>query len=798
MCVEGKMILLGRRVVRVGCSLLLTWITLGEVGLATVPQVPTKDVGYECDVSATPEMGKEFTVTITLWLNEPTYYGGGQDAGAELQLDVSGPQLFISGDTILVGKFSESVRCTLRATYKAVTPGSLSIGAILCTRDEVDSIGRPYIGGYTNTPIRCALYQLVAETLSSSPQDQNLPAGVVIRTLTMDELKVPLPLLPLSAMATDSPDAARKNQPRHEVIERSLQLPDTTTRVCDTSIVVINLKRTQDGCYTAPDTLRVSVVNPSRVLLIDSDTRKAIPGYRLSVDTVLGSVRSLDDTTFLFEPSGRVGNTLIEGSMGPSNISINCEIAAVWMLDGAFYFTDPSGYNDNRMESLTLYIYDKNSSGQWTYAYSWSTDENGYFSIFTSEPDIAVQVVTEGSYCFVFYTDGYFQPGSGESSNIYQLAVTVHNANLTDLTIPASYTTVGWDRRSLCGAFNICNVIRNGYVQFGHYMPDAVPVYYDDADASIESSYNGGFTIDGVVGMVIKGEAHPTLNRDQWDQSVILHEFGHSFMVQNAEIPPLEDTISHYYFEPTVKSTLEVAYIEGWANFYACVATGSPVFVDKRSNGMILLTMNLEQPYPDVPYSWLQMPGPSEPPSDTALNEGASVEGAFSEMLWDIFDTPNDANYYIGSTLWGHNDDQNSSASWRGLGPIVDVLTDYDPQPGNGNHDYCWNVYEFIHGWKDKGYPLDQTFMDLSEAHNVPVFVPGNVNDGIDQVVSIGDVTSLIAYLFRGVGPLAHPSAADVNASCSLSIADASMMIDALYISGDQSILLAGCIDLYP
>jgi len=67
------MILFRKRVLRVGIGSLLVWIMLICPALATQPQVPSKAIGYECSVSPTPELGKEFTVTFTLWLDEETY-----------------------------------------------------------------------------------------------------------------------------------------------------------------------------------------------------------------------------------------------------------------------------------------------------------------------------------------------------------------------------------------------------------------------------------------------------------------------------------------------------------------------------------------------------------------------------------------------------------------------------------------------------------------------------------------------------------------------------------------------------
>jgi hypothetical protein len=172
--------------------------------------------------------------------------------------------------------------------------------------------------------------------------------------------------------------------------------------------------------------------------------------------------------------------------------------------------------------------------------------------------------------------------------------------------------------------------------------------------------------------------------------------------------------------------------------------------------------------------------------------------GAVTLALYDLFDYADDDDYMILGTLWGHNDDHNSAEPWSGISAIWDVLRNFDPQPEELDHDHCWNIYEFVHGWHQRGYPIDADFVDLMEAHAVPVFLPGNVNGDADQRVTIGDVSMLIDHLFITQSPLEHPSSADVDASCGVSIGDVSRMIDALFVSLDQSILLAGCVDLYP
>jgi len=77
------------------------------------------------------------------------------------------------------------------------------------------------------------------------------------------------------------------------------------------------------------------------------------------------------------------------------------------------------------------------------------------------------------------------------------------------------------------------------------------------------------------------------------------------------------------------------------------------------------------------------------------------------------------------------------------------------------DHDYCWNIYEFIHGWRTMGYPVDQTFIDIFEAHNVPVFNPGDVDE--DGSINVLDVVYIINYIYKNGPAPNNPSSADVQ-----------------------------------
>ena len=196
----------------------------------------------------------------------------------------------------------------------------------------------------------------------------------------------------------------------------------------------------------------------------------------------------------------------------------------------------------------------------------------------------------------------------------------------------------------------------------------------------------------------------------------------------------------------------------------------------------------------NIAYYSISWDYPSNPPWQTTPQwEGASVPGSINVSLWDIYDIYDDDNYMENSYIWGHNNDHNSTSYWRGINEIWDVLINFDPQPNNPDHDYCWNIYEFIHGWRTFGYPTDSTFSNIFEAHGVDVFKPGDAND--NQAINIMDVTYIINFLYKNGPEPPHMSATDTDADCGINIMDATYLINYLYKGGAAP--LVGCYNYY-
>ncbi|MEW5923487.1 MAG: dockerin type I domain-containing protein [Candidatus Zixiibacteriota bacterium] len=300
----------------------------------------------------------------------------------------------------------------------------------------------------------------------------------------------------------------------------------------------------------------------------------------------------------------------------------------------------------------------------------------------------------------------------------------------------------------------------------------------------------------GNVGIEVIGTSGGAPNDwDQWDSSVVLHELFHYFQNDTAEIPPNSGG-THIFTEPPTTSgadDLALAFCEGLGNFFSCYIQEKSLFVNyKIPIPDTLFYWDLELPRPDAPY--YKYYNQINPSSVSPLYEGEHIEGAISLSIMDLYDLMNDGNYLISGNIWGHNNDYNSAEWWNGWDPIFDVLTNFDPQPNNPDHNYCWNIHEFIHGWRTLGYPIDSTFKNIFEAHNVPVFNPGDAND--NELINILDVTFITNYLYGGGTAPNHLSAADANSDCAVNLLDATYLINYLYKGGSAP--LAGCYNYYP
>ena len=512
---------------------------------------------------------------------------------------------------------------------------------------------------------------------------------------------------------------------------------------------------------------------------------------QITTDPVPASIKRsavlVGDSSFVSINNPRE-TTPIEGSSGDDS-------KQTWSLSGHFYYDDAFGgsYNPIGWTECDLYLW----TGGDPYSQFLSqvyTDSYGGFQFYTNVDSVSIVIFSYDSLSNVFYADdSCFDFSQGEELYNHYFSVSLANPSHNNINVSPTYTQI--HGLSLAGAFHIQAIIRNAFSVVDH--PDfEVPVYFLDKDECAENSSFGRFmTIpDSIPGIQIRG-SYDGLDWDQWDSSVVDHELGHLYQWANASMPLYSGGV-HYFNSPTPASgvnDLYLAFVEAWATFFSCRVIDNPIYIDRAYDiEDTIIWINLEQPSPDVPFT-LDMP--QTDPSDTMpYYEGAHVEGSIALALWDLFDDVDDGNYYIGLDLYGHNNDSNANESWSGWDAIHDVLVNFDPNPYDTDHENCWSIYEFIHGWRTFEYTLDATFTNIFEAHAVPVFKPGDANE--DGIINIFDITLIIGYLYLNGPPPRIISSADVNADCMVNNLDVAYIVDNVYTGGP--ILLVGCYNMYP
>jgi len=326
--------------------------------------------------------------------------------------------------------------------------------------------------------------------------------------------------------------------------------------------------------------------------------------------------------------------------------------------------------------------------------------------------------------------------------------------------------------------FYIADRIRDGFNELHSitgYSQDKVWVFWDSLNTQYNYSYFGRYAINGIPIIYINSKGGTDDNWDEWDDCVILHEYSHFIIWEHGQESPhsFGHHDMHYPPRDTVISGIwnripDLAFNEAVAHFIGGVLRQSKYCEDSVYNTPTY-TPDLERPLPDAPFVHPNdFGGPSQL---LAYYNGAQVEWAIAAGLWDLYDYYNDGVFYIGSQVYGHNNDSNEFSSWRGFDYFWDILINYDPLPDNPDHTNCWNFYEFQDGWRKSGYPVDSTFVRIFNAHNLPIFIPGDANS--DNSVNVGDAVYLINYVFKGGNAPDPLESGDSNCDNSVNVGDA-------------------------
>lgn len=134
-------------------------------------------------------------------------------------------------------------------------------------------------------------------------------------------------------------------------------------------------------------------------------------------------------------------------------------------------------------------------------------------------------------------------------------------------------------------------------------------------------SSEGSFYDDQLDAIFILGGGDADGDHDEYDDSVIAHEYGH-FAVLHFSI---DDSPGGSHFITDNKQDIRLSWSEGWGNFFSSAVRNNPIYVDTSTGGSF--SFNLED------YS--------SAPAPSTLNSVAiytTSEIAVTGVLWDIFD----------------------------------------------------------------------------------------------------------------------------------------------------------------
>ena len=196
----------------------------------------------------------------------------------------------------------------------------------------------------------------------------------------------------------------------------------------------------------------------------------------------------------------------------------------------------------------------------------------------------------------------------------------------------------------------------------------------------------------GATGIYILGD-FTIGDTDEFDQSVIAHEFGHYIEDRFGR----SDSIGGDHGGSTTLLDLRVAFGEGWGNAFSGMALGGPIYRDSFDGMVQEFGIDME--------------------ADDPLNEGWFSEASVGEILWDLFDSTNDSG----------------DSAALGFAPLYAVMTG-----AQKTTDALTSIFTFITGLRAApGAPLAAIgdLLDGESIFGTDDFGAAESNAGGDQLV---------------------------------------------------------------
>jgi len=203
---------------------------------------------------------------------------------------------------------------------------------------------------------------------------------------------------------------------------------------------------------------------------------------------------------------------------------------------------------------------------------------------------------------------------------------------------------------------------------------------------------------------------------DEWDDDILLHEFGHYVMDFYAQ-KPKSDTGGHAW-PISYPERPGLAYGEGWAELFSCrarVGSGTDSLIINTAKGI----------GGDSVYLWHSIENPWKGEFDTLIFMGDPwCEGAVAGALWDIYDSKNEIPYH--SYPWpGFPDTALADTLTMGFDEIWNVFDNYDPPDNPPNYPTnCWTIFHFRSGWNYYNYDHQFALNQILLHHRIRDSIP--------------------------------------------------------------------------
>lgn len=239
------------------------------------------------------------------------------------------------------------------------------------------------------------------------------------------------------------------------------------------------------------------------------------------------------------------------------------------------------------------------------------------------------------------------------------------------------------------GAFNILDVLTDGILFLKGLIlinPPMITAFWETN--SCDGTFFDGF--NNSIHLLGGGSCPPNSSgdTDEYDDDVILHEFGHYAAVNFSG----DDSPGGEHLLNDNTEDIRLAWSEGWAHFFSSAIRGNPSQVDTvTTRPGIATTFEIE--------------GPSLFGSIIDLNSSSiytTSEVSVATVLWDIFD----------------NSNETFDALSLGISPIWDVLSNYLRLPSV----LSVSIEDFWDGWFLRGHSFLMEMLSISKDRKMELF----------------------------------------------------------------------------